>query len=133
MNRINLSFDNIGIIASTLCTIHCIATPFLFFARACSVTCCSDAPIWWVLIDYLFLVISFYAIFFIHKNLTIKWLRASFWISWTILLIIIVNQSIDIIYLPKNFIYIPSIVIVVLHYYNLKYCKCQDDKCCISI
>ncbi|MDG1427037.1 MAG: MerC domain-containing protein [Flavobacteriales bacterium] len=133
MNRINLSFDNIGIIASTLCTIHCIATPFLFVARACSVTCCSDAPIWWVLIDYLFLVISFYAIFFIHKNLTIKWLRASFWISWTILLIIIVNQSIDIIYLPKNFIYIPSIVIVVLHYYNLKYCKCQDDKCCISI
>ncbi len=133
MNRINLSFDNIGIIASTLCTIHCIATPFLFVARACSVTCCSDAPIWWVLIDYLFLVISFYAIFFIHKNLTIKWLRASFWISWTILLITIVNQSIDIIYLPKNFIYIPSIVIVVLHYYNLKYCKCQDDKCCISI
>ena len=133
MNRINLSFDNIGIIASTLCTIHFIATPFLFVARACSVTCCSDAPIWWVLIDYLFLVISFYAIFFIHKNLTIKWLRASFWISWTILLIIIVNQSIDIIYLPKNFIYIPSIVIVVLHYYNLKYCKCQDDKCCISI
>jgi hypothetical protein len=133
MNRINLSFDNIGIIASTLCTIHCIATPFLFVARACSVTCCSDAPIWWVLIDYLFLVISFYAIFFIHKNLTIKWLRASLWISWTILLIIIVNQSIDIIYLPKNFIYIPSIVIVVLHYYNLKYCKCQDDKCCISI
>ena len=133
MNRINLSFDNIGIIASTLCTIHCIATPFLLVARACSVTCCSDAPIWWVLIDYLFLVISFYAIFFIHKNLTIKWLRASFWISWTILLITIVNQSIDIIYLPKNFIYIPSIVIVVLHYYNLKYCKCQDDKCCISI
>ena len=133
MNRINLSFDNIGIIASTLCTIHCIATPFLFVARACSVTCCSDAPIWWVLIDYLFLVISFYAIFFIHKNITIKWLRASFWISWTILLITIVNQSIDIIYLPKNFIYIPSIVIVVLHYYNLKYCKCQDDKCCISI
>ena len=133
MNRINLSFDNIGIIASTLCTIHCIATPFLFVARACSVTCCSDAPIWWVLIDYLFLVISFYAIFFIHKNITIKWLRASFWISWTILLITILNQSIDIIYLPKNFIYIPSIVIVVLHYYNLKYCKCQDDKCCISI
>ena len=133
MNRIILPFDNIGIIASTLCTIHCIATPFLFIAKACTVTCCSDAPFWWVLIDYLFLVISFYAIFSISKNLTVKWLKSSFWISWLVLLITIANHSINIINLPKNFIYIPSIVIVVLHFYNLKYCKCQDEKCCTSV
>ena len=94
---------------------------------------CSDAPFWWVLIDYLFLVISFYAIFSISKNLTVKWLKSSFWISWLVLLITIANHSINIINLPNNFIYIPSIVIVVLHFYNLKYCKCQDEKCCTSV
>ena len=30
MNRISLPFDSIGMIAGTLCAIHCIATPFLF-------------------------------------------------------------------------------------------------------
>lgn len=133
MNRIILPFDNIGIIASTLCTIHCIATPFIFIAKACTSICCADAPLWWVLIDYLFLIISFYAIFFISKNLTIRWLKASFWISWAILLATIVNHSINLIYLPQNFIYIPSILIVALHFYNLKFCKCQNDKCCTSV
>jgi hypothetical protein len=132
MNRIILPFDNIGIIASTLCAIHCIATPFIFIAKACTSICCSDAPLWWVLIDYLFLIISFYAIFFISKNLTIRWLKASFWISWIVLLITIVNHSINLIYLPQNFIYFPSILIVALHFYNLKFCKCQNDKCCTS-
>ena len=131
MNRASLlPFDSIGIIASTLCTIHCIVTPFIFIAKACTATCCSDAPSWWLMIDYLFLSISFIAIFFISKNLTIKWLKNAFWISWIVLLFTIINHSINIIYLPKNFIYIPSILIVILHFYNLQFCKCQNETCC---
>jgi len=130
MNRISLPFDSIGIIASTLCTIHCIVTPFIFIAKACTATCCSDAPSWWLMIDYLFLIISFIAIFFISKNLTIKWLKNAFWISWIVLLFTIANHSINIIYLPKNFIYIPSILIIILHFYNLQFCKCQNETCC---
>ena len=130
MQKILLPFDSIGIIASTLCTIHCIVTPFIFIAKACTATCCSDAPSWWLMIDYLFLFISFIAIFFISKNLTIKWLKNVFWISWIVLLFTIVNHSINITYLPKNFIYIPSISIVVLHFYNLQFCKCQNETCC---
>ena len=132
MNRILVPYDSIGIIASGLCTIHCIATPFLFIAKACSATCCSDAPILWTLIDYLFLIISFLAIFFITKNLTIKWLKSSFWISWAILLLTILNHSIHIIELPHNFIYIPAFAIIILHFYNIQYCKCQNQKCCTN-
>ena len=131
MNKISAPYDSIGIIASTLCAIHCIATPFLFIVKACSASCCSEAPAWWRGIDYLFLTISFLAIFFISKNLTIKWLKKSFWISWTILLVTILNHSINIIYLPDNFIYIPSFAIIILHFYNLKHCQCQNDKCCM--
>ena len=131
MNRASpLPYDSIGIIASTLCTIHCIVTPFIFIAKACTATCCSDAPSWWLMIDYLFLIISFLAIFFISKNLTIKWLKNAFWISWIVLLFTIANHSINIIYLHKNFIYIPSILIVILHFYNLQFCKCQNETCC---
>ena len=131
MNKIVASYDNVGIIASILCAIHCIATPFLFIAKACSASaCCADTPIWWQLIDYLFLGVSFLAIFFISKNLTIKWLKLSFWASWIVLLITILNHSINILDLPKNFIYLPSLAIIILHFYNLRFCKCQDEKCC---
>ena len=131
MNKVISSYDNVGIIASILCAIHCIATPFLFIAKACSTAaCCTDTPIWWQMIDYLFLGVSFLAIFFISKNLTIKWLKLSFWASWIVLLITIVNHSIHIIDLPKNFIYIPSLVIIILHFYNLRFCTCQDEQCC---
>ena len=132
MQKILLPFDSIGIIASTLCTIHCIATPFIFIAKACTATCCSEAPTWWLMIDYLFLIISFLAIFFINKNLNIKWLKSTFWISWLVLLFTIANHSINIIILPKNFIYIPSISIVLLHFYNLQFCKCKNETCCAN-
>ena len=54
--------DNIGVLTSTLCMIHCLASPFLFIAQTCSATCCEATPIWWKWIDYLFLAISFFAI-----------------------------------------------------------------------
>mgnify|MGYP001266929021 CR=1 FL=1 len=130
MSKAVIPYDSFGIIASTLCMIHCIATPFIFIAKACSATCCSDAPLWWQVIDYLFLIISFIAIYFISKNLSIRWLKMSFWISWVILLFTILNHSLLIVNLPNNFIYIPAIAIIILHFYNLQFCKCQNDTCC---
>ena len=132
MNRISLPLDSIGIIAGILCTIHCIATPFLFIAKACSATCCSEAPTWWLMIDYLFLVVSFLTILLISRNLTMIWLKTAFWISWGLLLIVIANHSINILDLSKNIIYIPSVAIIVLHIYNLQFCKCQNEKCCVN-
>lgn len=125
-----LPYDSIGIIASTLCTIHCIITPFIFIAKACTATCCSDAPSWWLMIDYLFLIISFLAIFFISRNLTIKWLQIAFWSSWLLLLLSILNHSLDVFQINSNFIYIPSSAIIILHFYNLQFCKCQNKTCC---
>ena len=132
MYRLSLPFDSIGIIASILCTIHCVITPFVFIAKACSAVCCSEAPSWWLMIDYFFLMISFLAIFFISKKLTVQWLKNAFWISWSVLLFTIVNHSINIIHLPNNFIYIPSILIIILHFYNLQFCKCQNESCCVN-
>ena len=43
MTSINLKQDYIGAVASALCLLHCIATPFLFVAKACSAACCIDS------------------------------------------------------------------------------------------
>ena len=133
MNKVFIAYDNVGIIASTLCMIHCIGTPFIFIAKACSATCCAEAPLWWVIIDYIFLFISFIAIYFISKNLKIRWLKNAFWISWVVLLFTILNHSLQIANIPKNFIYIPAFSIIALHFYNLQFCKCKNDACCTNL
>ena len=133
MNKTALAYDNVGIIASTLCMIHCIGTPFIFIAKACSATCCSEAPLWWIMIDYIFLFISFIAIYFINKKLEIHWLKYAFWISWFVLLFTILNHSLQILDIPKNFIYIPAFSIIALHFYNLKFCECKNDACCTNL
>ena len=130
LNKITLSSDNLGIAASSLCALHCIATPFLFVAKACTTTCCADTPLWWMLIDYLFLIISFTAIYYTTKNTRIYWLKFSLWISWIVLLLTIINHSLNIISLSESFIYFPAGTIIILHFYNLQFCTCKNETCC---
>lgn len=124
--------DLIGAIASGLCLIHCAATPFLFIAKACSVTCCADSPAWWQAVDYLFLVISFVAILYATKKSSKKWMKIALWSSWVVLLSTILSETFEAGLFPKTFIYIPALAIVGLHFYNYKYCKCADNSCCAS-
>ena len=51
--------DALGAIASGLCILHCLATPFFFIASACSLSCCNNAPLWWQWMDYVFLGFRF--------------------------------------------------------------------------
>ena len=127
-----IPLDSVGIVAGTLCMIHCIATPFLFIAKACSSVCCADTPVWWQLIDYAFLIISFIAIYFITKKSTLSWIKIAFWISWFLLLVTLLNHTFMIISAPEYFIYIPASAIIILHFYNIKFCKCSEDSCCVS-
>ena len=115
--------DFIGVLASSLCLIHCVATPFLFVAKACSITCCSDSPAWWRVIDYIFIAISFIAILYATKNSTKKWIQIALWSSWILLLVAILSESFEIGLFPKSFAYFPALTIIGFHFYNLKYCK----------
>tara|TARA_B100000900_G_C20597404_1_gene723998 strand:+ start:2935 stop:3333 length:399 start_codon:yes stop_codon:yes gene_type:complete len=132
MKASTVQLDSVGIVAGTLCMIHCIATPFLFIAKACSSVCCADTPLWWELIDYAFLIISFIAIYFITKKSTLSWIKITFWISWFLLLLTLLNHTFMIIPTSKYLIYIPASAIIILHFYNLKFCKCSTDSCCID-
>ena len=132
MNSNLIKSDTIGIVASTLCMIHCISTPFIFIAKTCAATCCSDSPAWWAWIDVLFLVISFFAIYHTSKNSSKVWVKHAMWFSWSLLLVIIANEQLGLITLFEGAIYVPAISLVVLHFYNLKYCRCAKESCCTN-
>ena len=124
--------DVLGTLASTLCLLHCIATPFFFIAQTCSATCCDVTPIWWQIIDYIFLTISFFAIYWSTKTTTINWIKPALWLSWFALLVVIFNEKIELFLLPKFAIYFPAFALMILHLFNKKYCKCRNDKCCTN-
>ncbi len=126
----NISFkvDYLGALASFLCLIHCMATPLIFVAKACSLTCCEEAPVWWKAIDYLFLVISFFAILFAARESSKQWVKYSLGFTWSLLLVTIINETVGVIKMPEHLIYLPALLLVGLHLYNQKYCKCGT--CC---
>ena len=127
------SSDSIGAFASGLCLVHCIATPFIFIAQTCSATCCHTAPGWWTAIDFLFIGVSFFAVYWSAKHSSKSWMTYSLWISWVLLCFVILNEKIALLALPEASIYIPALALVALHLYNRKYCKCEDDTCCTSV
>ena len=129
--RYSIKVDYVGAIAGLLCLVHCLATPFVFIVKSCAVSCCAETPVWWQLIDIIFLIISFFAIYQSLKNSQKLWVKIALWFNWFALLCIIINEHLNFIYLAKEMMYIPSVLIVVLHLYNIKYCMCSKDKCCI--
>jgi hypothetical protein len=122
--------DLIGASASTLCLAHCLATPFLFVAQAGVLSHTLSKPAWWGILDLLFLVISLAAVFWSYKNTSKTWLGISLWVSWFFLAILVLNEKLALVSLAEQLIYIPTISLVVFHWYNRKYCNCNDDGCC---
>ena len=132
MPSILLKPDTIGSLASTLCLIHCIATPFIFITQACTMSCCADAPIWWQSIDYIFLIISFFAIYRSTQTSTKLEIKIALWLTWIVFFILILNKTIQIFYINNNFTFAAGILLAILHLYNLKYCQCSNKDCCAT-
>ena len=124
--------DTFGALASTLCLIHCFATPFLFIAHTCSLSCSEAAPLWWQSIDYLFLVISLFAVYRSTQTSSNKFIKPLLWINWVALFVLIVNEKLNWFPLPEAITYVAAFTLAALHLYNLKYCQCKTDKCCTN-
>ncbi|QLG44918.1 MerC domain-containing protein [Costertonia aggregata] len=119
-----------GSLASSLCLVHCLATPLLFAVHAGHVHGHHTHPFWWGLIDLFFIAISFMAVYWSTKNTSKNWMKWVLWISWTFLAFIILNEKLEWVPLAEALIYIPSIALVVFHLYNRKYCQCGGSECC---
>ncbi|MGH1387623.1 MerC domain-containing protein [Kordia sp.] len=123
--------DTIGIYASGLCLVHCLATPLLFIVQSQMICCEASVPVWWKALDIFFLVISFFAIYWSVKSTSKEWMKFALWSTWLFLSVIIVNEKAQWFSIPESAIYVPSLGLVFLHFYNRKYCRCKDDQCCI--
>lgn len=122
--------DAIGALASGLCMIHCLATPFFFIASACSASCCNTAPLWWQWMDYFFLFISFFAIIQATRATKNEWVTYGLWTSWVALFLMIFNIKFGWVTLAENLKFIPAFTLVGLHLYNMRYCQCDKNECC---
>lgn len=122
--------DLIGAIASFTCMIHCIATPFLFIASACSKSCCSAAPKWWIWIDFIFLFISFFAVYRSTKTTSKQWIKPTLWTAWAALFLSILLEQSALLDFSEYFKYTAALSLICFHLYNLKYCQCESNKCC---
>ena len=129
----NLSFkysDQMGIIANTLCMLHCFATPFLFLTQAQVSTVGHQVPLLWQAVNYIFILISFFAVYSSAKktsNFSIKVLLVFFWL---ILSFLIVNEGLEGFHIAEFYTYLSASILSILHIYNLKYCNCKDEECC---
>ena len=124
--------DSIGALASTLCLIHCLITPFIFVVQSCASSCCASAPSWWVFFDYLFLTISFFAILKSTRTTQSNFIKYALWSFWFLLFCLIINQSTEVFLITKNALYLVAVSLSFLHIYNLKYCQCNGNKCCVD-
>ncbi|UTW66255.1 MerC domain-containing protein [bacterium SCSIO 12643] len=129
MNSIYFKSDSLGAVFSSLCLVHCIATPFLFVAQACTSSCCEDSPVWWQSLDYLFLTLSFFAVYYSGRKSSSKLVKKGLWVSWVALFITVMNEKFLIIPLPEMYKHVSALSLVSLHLYNLKYCQCSSEGC----
>tara|TARA_B100000767_G_C19673231_1_gene496179 strand:+ start:738 stop:1145 length:408 start_codon:yes stop_codon:yes gene_type:complete len=128
--KLKINSDLIGASASTLCTIHCFATPLIFFASTCTETCCASAPTWWIWLDYAFLIISFFAVYRSTKSTSKLWIKPALWFSFLALFTFIFIEHNTQLYLSHYYKYSAALSLATSHIYNLKYCQCESDKCC---
>lgn len=122
--------DTIGAYSSSLCFIHCIATPFLFLAQTSSVCCHKSVPLWWQSVDYIFLIVSFFAVYRSTQTTSNKYIKPTLWISWIALFTVIINEKFELLPVSEILNYIPALILVMLHLFNRKYCQCKTDTCC---
>jgi len=115
--------DVLGSVASTMCLLHCIATPFIFLVQASNISCGAIGPWWWHALDYLFLLIGFVAIYRSNQITSLKWMPLLMYSSWALLALFIINAKASFFPMPIVMLYLPALSLIILHLYNLKHSR----------
>ena len=132
MKAIIKNSDQIGAVSSVLCMLHCFATPFLFLSQSSLIFISVDFTLPWFIINYIFLFISFIAIYNSVKNSSNRFIRIFLYLFWAVLSGLIINESLGIFSIPETATYMSASSLICLHIYNLKYCRCDNEDCCTS-
>lgn len=126
MNLILKKPDTVGAIASILCMLHCVLTPFLFLTYPGQIDYVQGSPVWWQNFNYIFIIISFFAVYKSVKTTSNSIIKYALWSSWIVLLSLIINEQYEWVSLPEFMTYITTSLLAILHIYNLNYCQCEN-------
>lgn len=111
-SRMNRS-DLLGIASAALCTVHCLAAPLVLLLFATSE--------FWHALSYVFLAISFVAVYFATKHTHSKQISLLIWGSFTLLAIsLILEHQIHAMHYVG---YAASAGLIFGHVQNIKQCK----------
>ena len=130
LKLINVKPDIFGAIASSLCVVHCLLTPFLFLSNGLLYTGLDKTPFLWSNLDFIFIFISFFAIYRSTQSTSKVFMKYALWISWVCLFSFLLNEKILLLGIPGYLTYIAAVSLSSLHIYNLKFCQCKSDNCC---
>ena len=123
--------DKVGVASNILCMLHCFATPFIFFSQTQTVHISHDIPFAWQIINYFFIAVSGIAVYYSAKNSTNNIVKFFMVLTWLILSFLIFSEGLEILHLPEILTYLSASFLSLFHIYNLKYCTCSDEDCCI--
>ncbi len=132
MKLIIKNSDRIGALSSGLCMLHCLATPFLFLSQSSLIFISIDFTLTWFLLNYIFLLISFIAIYYSVKNSANKFIKILLYLFWALLSALIIFESLEIFSISEAATYFSASSLICLHIYNLRYCRCDNEDCCTS-
>ena len=130
MKLIIKNSDYIGASTSGLCMLHCFATPLIFLSQAAAINISPEITFLWYSLNYMFLFISFIAIYYSVKNSSNFLVKVLLYLFWLLLSALTINEGLSIFPVPELYTYISALSLSSLHIYNLKYCRCDDDECC---
>ena len=126
MKVLHNNSDTIGVFTSLVCSIHCFATPILFVAQS-GLLSSNIQPLWWESINYIFIVLSFIAVYYSAKNTSENIMKPILWVCWLFFVSVILNEMIELTRIPELFSYVSAFSLAFVHVYNLKYCQCQEE------
>ena len=112
-----------GAITCWACLAHCISTPLILFSLPLLNTKLSMYYSWWSNLDYMFVIISFFMVYFSVKTTRIKRMKLFFWLSWLFLFLVIINEKTELFEFSEYLAYLATTALSLLHLFNIKYCK----------
>ena len=115
--------DIFGILTCSLCLVHCISTPLILLSLSSLNTKLSMSYSWRYNIDYVFVLISIFMVYFSVKNTRVKLMKYLFWLSWITLSLLIINEKTESFKVSEYITYFAVSSLSLLHIYNFKFCK----------
>ena len=115
--------DLIGILASSLCLIHCVITPFLFLSNFLIVIETSggkqEVLHLWKVLEFGFLILSIWAIYRVTRQKKTLWISYAMYTAWMFLALSVLLELADVHFFQDNPKYIAAAVLIIVHLYHI--------------